>query len=107
MPVGATSDNKRPISNAESPNVNLTIRREKRCFRPRNQDKGHKMDLTGAISGMQQSQVAGEVQIRVAQMILSDAQAQGAAEVQLIQSATGGQGDGASNGLGGRIDTHA
>ena len=71
------------------------------------------MDLTSAISGLQQSQALGAVQIKVAQMILSEAQSQGSAEVQLIQAANAGMTNSAdavvaaSNGLGGQIDTHA
>lgn len=71
------------------------------------------MDLTSALSGLQQSQVLGEVQIRVARMILDNEQSQGAAAVQLIQAAETGENSAgnaaiaAVTGLGAQIDTHA
>jgi hypothetical protein len=71
------------------------------------------MDLTSALSGLQQSQVLGAVQIKVARMILDNEQSQGAAAVQLIQAAeagvnnAGGSVVAAANGLGGQVDTHA
>ncbi len=69
------------------------------------------MDLTSAISGLQQSQVLGAVQIKVARMILDNEQSQGAAAVQLIQAAEAGMNDAgnsviaASTGLGAAVDT--
>jgi hypothetical protein len=71
------------------------------------------MDLTSALSGLQQSQVLGEVQIKVASMILDDARSQGAAEVQLIQSAVSGVNNAgnsvvaAATGLGSQVDAYA
>jgi len=71
------------------------------------------MDLTSALSGLQQSQVLGAVQIKVARMVLDNEQSQGAAAVQLIQAAESGVNNAsdsviaASTGLGGQVDTHA
>ena len=71
------------------------------------------MDLTSAVSGLQQSKVLGQVQIRVAQKILDSQRQQGAAAVQLIEAATTGinrAGDSlvaAATGLGGQVDTYA
>jgi hypothetical protein len=71
------------------------------------------MDLTSALSGLQQSQVLGEVQIKVASMILDDARSQGAAAVQLIQSAVSGVNNAgnsvvaAATGLGAQVDAYA
>ena len=70
------------------------------------------MDLTGLISGLQQSQVLGTVQTRVARMILDDEQSQGAAAVQMIEAAVAGGNNGDSSaagatGLGGQVDRQA
>jgi hypothetical protein len=71
------------------------------------------MDLTAAISGLQQSKVLGEVQVQVAKKILDSQRSQGEAAVQLIRAATGGAnqaGDqlvAAATGLGGQVDTYA
>ena len=71
------------------------------------------MDLTSALSGLQQSQVLGAVQMKVARMILDNEQSQGAAAVQLIQAAENGANDAgnsvvaASTGLGAQVDTQA
>jgi len=71
------------------------------------------MDLTSALSGLQQSQVLGEVQIRVARMILDNEQSQGAAAVQLIQAAQNGENNAgnsviaAATGLGAQVDAYA
>ena len=68
------------------------------------------MDLVNALSGLQQAQTIGAVQIRVAQMIMQDEQQQGDAAVQLIQAASNGvngAGDAlatAATGLGGSVD---
>ena len=71
------------------------------------------MDLTSAITALDQAQVMGAVQISVARKMLDMEQMQGAAAVKLIQAA--GQnvkqaGDAlvaAATGLGGQIDTYA
>lgn len=71
------------------------------------------MDLTSAISGMQQAQTLSAVQISVARKILDMQQMQGDAAVKLIQAAgqiSNQAGDSlvaASIGLGGQIDTYA
>jgi hypothetical protein len=70
------------------------------------------MDLTSALSGLQQSKTLGEVQIQVAKKALDAQRSQGAAAIQLIQAATGaanGPGDelvAAATGLGGTVDTY-
>ena len=48
------------------------------------------MDLTSAISALQQSQVLGAVQIKVARMILDNEQSQGAAAVSFAKQQLGG-----------------
>lgn len=70
------------------------------------------MDLTSALSGLQQSKTLGQIQIQVAKKALDVQRSQGAAAVQLIQAATGGvskAGDelaAAATGLGGQVDTY-
>lgn len=70
------------------------------------------MDLTSAVSGMQQAQVMGQVQIRVAKMILDDQQLQGSAALKLMQSAENGVNMAgaavvaATTGLGGQVDAY-
>lgn len=71
------------------------------------------MDLTSAITQMDQAQVMGAVQISVARKILDMQQLQGDAAVKLIQAAdvnANKAGDAlvaAATGLGGQIDTYA
>jgi hypothetical protein len=71
------------------------------------------MDLASALSGLQQSQVVGAVQIKVARMILDNEQSQGTAAVQLIQAAVAGVNNAgnsavaAATGLGARVDGYA
>jgi hypothetical protein len=71
------------------------------------------MDLTSAITGLQQAQTMSAVQISVARKILDMQQFQGDAAVKLIQAAsqtTSQAGDAlvaSATGLGGQIDTHA
>ena len=71
------------------------------------------MDLTTAIIGMQQSKLVGEVQIRVARIILDTEQDQGNAAVKLIEAASSGINSSAdavsaaTAGLGGQIRTAA
>ena len=71
------------------------------------------MDLTSALSGLQQAQTMSAVQISVARKILDNRQMQGDAAVKLIEAAgrTSTQaGDtlvAAATGLGGQIDTYA
>ena len=71
------------------------------------------MDLTSAISGLQQAQTMSAVQISVARKILDMQQFEGDAAVKLIQAASqtsGNAGDAlvaAATGLGGQVDTYA
>jgi hypothetical protein len=72
------------------------------------------MDLTPAsISAYQQSQLLGQVQIAVAAKTLNIARQQGAAGLQLLQSAGQSEARGgdemaaAATGLGGALDTYA
>ena len=71
------------------------------------------MDLTSAVVGLQQSQVMGAVQIKVARMILDDQQSQGAAALKLMQAAENSVNASsndvvsAANGLGGQINMYA
>ena len=71
------------------------------------------MDLTSAISGLQQAQTMSAVQISVARKILDMQQLEGDAAVKLIQAASqtsGNAGDtlvAAATGLGGHVDTYA
>jgi len=71
------------------------------------------MDLTSAITGLQQAQTMSAVQISVARKILDMQQFQGDAAVKLIQAASqtaGNAGDAlvaAATGLGGQVDTYA
>lgn len=71
------------------------------------------MDLVGAISGLQQAKVIGQVQMAVAARILDIQQFQGDVAVQLIQAASQGvnqAGDAlvaASTGLGAHLDVYA
>ena len=71
------------------------------------------MDLTSAITGLQQAQTMSAVQISVARKILDMQQFQGDAAVKLIQAAsqtTSNAGDAlvaAATGLGGQVDTYA
>ena len=70
------------------------------------------MDLTSALSGLQQSKTLGEVQVQVAKKALDVQRSQGEAAVQLIRAATGGGSQGgdqlvaAATGLGGQVDTY-
>jgi hypothetical protein len=70
------------------------------------------MDLTAAISGLQQAKTMATVQMRVAKKMLDMQEFQGAAAVQLIDAAgkIGSQaGDAlaaAATGLGGVLDTY-
>ena len=71
------------------------------------------MDLVSAITGMDQAQALGSVQIAVAKKILDMQQFQGNAAVELIQAADQGASNAADTltaaaiGLGGQIDTYA
>ena len=71
------------------------------------------MDLTSAITGLQQAQTMSAVQISVARKILDMQQFQGDAAVKLIEAAsqtTNHAGDAlvaAATGLGGQVDTYA
>jgi hypothetical protein len=71
------------------------------------------MDLTRAISGMQQAKVMGRVQMAVARKIIDTQHDQGAAAIKLIQAAAnagsqaGDQLVAAATGLGGSLDTYA
>lgn len=71
------------------------------------------MDLTTAITSLDQSKAIGSVQMAVAKKILDMQQFQGDAAVQLIQAASqsvGQAGDAlvaAATGLGGQVDTYA
>jgi hypothetical protein len=70
------------------------------------------MDLTNAISGLQQARTMADVQTQVARKILDNQEMQGAAAIKLINAAsnTGNQaGDAlaaAATGLGGSLDTY-
>jgi hypothetical protein len=71
------------------------------------------MDLTAAVSGLQQAKVIGDVQIAVARKLLDQQRLDGSAAVKLIEAATTGvnqAGDqlaAAATGLGGALDTYA
>jgi hypothetical protein len=71
------------------------------------------MDLTNAISGLQQAKTMADVQMKVARKILDNQEMEGAAAIKLINAAgkTGNQaGDAlvaAATGLGGSLDTYA
>jgi hypothetical protein len=68
------------------------------------------MDLTSAITGLQQAQTMSAIQISVARKILDMQQLQGDAAVKLIQAAGQTAGNAlvaAATGLGGQVDTHA
>ena len=70
------------------------------------------MDLVTAFTGMQQAKLASQVQYAVAAKSMDVQRMQGAAAIQLLQSASGGAskaGDAmvaAATGLGGAIDTY-
>jgi len=70
------------------------------------------MDLTNAISGLQQAKTMASVQMKVARKILDNQEMEGAATIKLINAAadTGNQaGDAlaaAATGLGGSLDTY-
>jgi hypothetical protein len=70
------------------------------------------MDLTAAVSGLQQAKVIGDVQIAVARKLLDQQRLDGSAAVQVIEAATtgvDGAGDqlaAAATGLGGTLDTY-
>ena len=71
------------------------------------------MDLTSAISGLQQAKTTSAVQMRVAKKILDVQEFQGQAAVRLIEAAARAgarAGDAlaaAATGLGGTLDTYA
>lgn len=71
------------------------------------------MDLTSAITGLDQAQTMSAIQISVARKILDMQQMQGDAAVKLIQAASqtaGNAGDAlvaAATGLGGQVDNYA
>jgi hypothetical protein len=71
------------------------------------------VDLTAGIVGMKQTQVMGQVQMRVAKKMLDTQEMQGAAMVNLIDAAgkvAAAAGDSlvaAATGLGGSLDTYA
>lgn len=70
------------------------------------------MDLTAAISGMQQAKVLGQVQMAVAKKVLDAQKQNGAAALELLNAAQNGvstAGDqlvAAATGLGGTLDTY-
>ena len=70
------------------------------------------MDITSAISGLQQAKTLGAVQVAVAKKVLDSQRANGAAALQLLEAASGGvnqAGDAlvaAATGLGGQVDTY-
>jgi hypothetical protein len=71
-----------------------------------------RMDLTAAVSGLQQSKVLGEVQIAVARKLLDQQRLDGSAAVQLIEAASKGANQSsdqlaaAATGLGGAVDVY-
>ncbi len=70
------------------------------------------MDLTSAISNLQQSQVLGRIQIAVARKVLDAQQADGNAALKLLDAAsnnasTAGDALVAATGLGGALDAYA
>ena len=72
-----------------------------------------RMDLTAAISGMQQAKTMADVQMKVARKVLDNQEMQGAAAIKLINAA-GNIGNkagdalvAAATGLGGSLDTYA
>jgi hypothetical protein len=71
------------------------------------------MDLTNAISGMQQAKTMAAVQMKVARKILDNQEMQGAAAIKLINAAgnigneSGDALVAAATGLGGSLDTYA
>ena len=71
------------------------------------------MDLTAAVSGLQQAKVLGEIQIAVAKKVLDSQKQSGQGALQLLEAASGGvskAGDqltAAATGLGGEVDTYA
>jgi hypothetical protein len=70
------------------------------------------MDLTSAISGLQQAKTISAVQMRVAKKVLDMQEFQGNAAVQLIEAAgncgakAGDELAAAATGLGGNVDTY-
>ena len=70
------------------------------------------MDLTAAISGMQQAKVLGQVQMAVAKKVMDAQRQNGAAAIELLNAAQNGgnqAGDSlvaAATGLGGQNDTY-
>jgi len=69
------------------------------------------MDLVSAFTGMQQANVANQVQYAVAAKSMDVQRMQGAAAIQLLQAASGGSKGGdamvaAATGLGGSLDTY-
>ena|GEM_PF-1326576 len=70
------------------------------------------MDLTAAISNLQQSKIIGQVQIAVAKKVMDAQKQNGAAALELLDAAQNGvskAGDSlvaAATGLGGAIDTY-
>lgn len=71
------------------------------------------MDLTSAISGLQQAKTISAVQMRVAKKVLDIQEYQGSAAVKLIEAAAhvgaraGDELVAAATGLGGTLDTFA
>jgi hypothetical protein len=69
------------------------------------------LNLVSAFSGIQQAKTAGEIQMRVAGKALDAQRQEGAAALQLIQSAgqagTAGDGSGRAAGLGQQVDVYA
>jgi len=71
------------------------------------------MDLTNAISGLQQAKTMADVQMKVARKMLDNQEMEGAAAIKLINAA-GNVGNrsgdaliAAATGLGGSLDTYA
>jgi hypothetical protein len=71
------------------------------------------MDLTNAITGLQQAKTLGNIQMRVAGKILDEQKFEGSAALKLLEAASNGvnkAGDSlvaAATGLGGAMDVYA
>src|SRR3982750_4345650 len=66
-------------------------------WRPADSDRGEgdeprrrRMDLTAAVSGLQQAKVIGDVQIPVPRKLLDQQRLDGSAAIKLIEAASGG-----------------
>jgi hypothetical protein len=71
------------------------------------------MDLVNAAVGLQQARLASQVNVAVAKKVMDTQRMEGAAAIQLVQSASKGVGQAgdqlvaAATGLGGALDTYA